>query len=122
MLVAPGGRDQPAVGLRSRPHRLGPPGAVHPAGAVVRDRRRSVSASGLGHAQLDQGRLGREFETVADDQASGIFGADARHLYNKLDGRHTLREVAERYDNEEQRDLFLRVTYLLTETGLVAGK
>ncbi len=45
-------------------------------------------------------------------------GGREREIYNKLDGRFTIQELLDRYDDEEQRQFFERVVYLLGQAGL----
>jgi hypothetical protein len=46
-------------------------------------------------------------------------GGREREVYDKLDGRFTLQELLDRFDDPEQRRLFSRVVYLLAEVGMV---
>ena len=48
-------------------------------------------------------------------------GAETRAVFNKLDGRRTLGEMVEPYDDVEERGFFLRVAYLFIEAGLVVA-
>jgi serine/threonine-protein kinase len=48
-------------------------------------------------------------------------GGQVREVYDRLDGKHALDEELARFDDEQQRELFGRVVYLLKETGLVAS-
>jgi len=45
-------------------------------------------------------------------------GAEVRAIYNKLDGRKSLGELARAYDSDEHLLRFLRIAYLLYETSL----
>jgi hypothetical protein len=47
-------------------------------------------------------------------------GALPRQIFDALDGRHTFAEMLHRYDDLEHRESFVRVVYLLVETGLAA--
>jgi len=46
-------------------------------------------------------------------------GSGVRGIYDKLDGRHVIGELARRYDNLEQRRLFLQAVYIFLQCGLV---
>jgi hypothetical protein len=45
-------------------------------------------------------------------------GGRAHEALEKLDGRHTVDELLSRFDDEDLRDRFGRVAYLLSETGM----
>jgi serine/threonine-protein kinase len=45
-------------------------------------------------------------------------GGDVRRVYDRLDGHRTLAELLDRYDDEEECDVFTRIVYLLVETGM----
>jgi hypothetical protein len=45
-------------------------------------------------------------------------GPQVRQVYDKLDGRLTLRHWLDRYDDDEKAEQFARIVYLLVETGM----
>ena len=45
-------------------------------------------------------------------------GGKPRAIFEKLDGRLTVREHLQRYDDEQERESFARIAYLLLETGM----
>lgn len=48
-------------------------------------------------------------------------GTLPRRVYDRLDGRHTLRQLFETYTDPVQRDEFAQIVFLLLETGLAAA-
>ena len=46
-------------------------------------------------------------------------GSRPQEVFDGMSGRHTLADLIRRYDDLEQREAFIRIVYLLAETGLV---